>query len=129
MRANSFRDLEVWQQAHNLVLAIYRATQHFSDGERFGLTSQMRRAAVSIPANIAEGFRRRGAQDKIRLYNIAEGSLAEVQYYQIHAYDLGYLDDQTELAESAEIVGRLLSRFIEATNTRSQAVRQHPPDS
>ena len=124
MRANSFRDLEVWQQAHKLVLAIYKASQHFPDDERFGLTSQLRRAAVSIAANIAEGFRRRGVQDKLRFYNNAEGSLAEVQCYLVLAHDLGYLVDQTELAESAEIVGRLLFRFIEATEVRSQTARQ-----
>ena len=76
-----FRQLEAWQEAHALVLMVYQATQAFPADERFGLVSQMRRAAASVPANIAEGFKRRGIQDKIRFYNISEGSLEELKYF------------------------------------------------
>ncbi len=65
---SSFQQLEVWQEAHKLVLMVYRITKEFPNEEKFGLVTQMRRAAVSIPANIAEGFKRRGIQDKIRFY-------------------------------------------------------------
>jgi four helix bundle protein len=76
-----FRQLEVWQEAHRLVLMVYEVTKGFPRDERFGLTAQMRRAAVSVPANVAEGFKRRGIRDKIRFYNISEASLEELKYY------------------------------------------------
>ena len=75
--ARSFRDLMVWQKAHEFVLAVYRLTDSFPDREKFGISHQMRRAAVSIPANIAEGFGKRSPADKARFLNIAEGSLEE----------------------------------------------------
>lgn len=88
--AKSFTDLEVWQKAHAFVLAVYRLTATFPAEERFGLTSQFRRAAVSIPANIAEGFRKFTTADKARFFNTAEGSLEECRYYCILGQDLGY---------------------------------------
>jgi four helix bundle protein len=72
---------------------IYKATQSFPDSERFGLVSQMRRAAVSVPANVVEGFKRRSYQDKLRLYNIAEASLEELRYFLLLAKDLAFLQD------------------------------------
>ena len=75
-----FTDLKVWQRSHALVLAIYRATMSFPADERFGITSQLRRAAVSVPSNIAEGSKRQGRLDYARFLNIAEGSLSETQY-------------------------------------------------
>lgn len=86
-----FEDLGVWQKAHQLVLAVYRLTRTYPDAERFGLVSQMRRSAVSVPANIAEGFKKRGTADKLRYYNIAQGSLEELRYYLILSRDLCYL--------------------------------------
>lgn len=88
--AKTFRDLTVWQKVHQLVLAIYRFTESFPTKETYGLTSQLRRAAVSVPANIAEGFKRRTDSEKARFYNIAQGSLEECRYYLILAEDLGY---------------------------------------
>ena len=87
--ARSFRDLVVWQKAHEFVLAVYRFTASFPDREKFGLSHQMRRAAVSVPANIAEGFGKRSQPEKTRFLNIAEGSLEECRYYLILAHDLG----------------------------------------
>jgi four helix bundle protein len=84
-----FGQLEVWQEAHKLVLDVYQLTQGFPGDERFGLTTQMRRAAVSVPANIAEGFKRGGIQEKVRFYNISEGSLEELKYFLILSKDLG----------------------------------------
>lgn len=100
--ARSFRDVEIWKKAHQWVLDIYRLTEQFPREEQFGLTSQLRRAAVSVPANFAEGFRKRSGPDKLRFYNIAQGSLSECRYYLILASDLGYAATeglQTQLRE------------------------------
>jgi four helix bundle protein len=99
--ARTFQDLFVWRKAHEFVLAVYSFTAAFPKQETYGLVPQMRRAAVSIPANIAEGFRRRGKADKVRYMNMAEGSLEESRYYLILAQDLGYgnTDQLTTLLE------------------------------
>jgi four helix bundle protein len=102
-RANS-----AWQKAHRFVLALYALTATFPKSETYGLSLQMRRASVSIPANIAEGFRRRDKADKARFMNIAEGSIEECRYYLILAKDLGYADTQG-LAASLEEGSRLLN--------------------
>ena len=115
---NRFQDLEVWQRAHRLVLDVYRATGGFPGDERYGLTSQLRRAAVSVPANIAEGFKRRGQAEKVRFYNISEASLEEVKYYFILAKDLGYITDKEPLMAQAETVSRMLYRLIESIKRR-----------
>ena len=78
--AKSFTDLIVWQKAHAFVLQVYAATRAFPKEESYGLTAQLRRAAISIPANIAEGFRKQSEQDKARFLNISEGSLEECRY-------------------------------------------------
>ncbi|MBP7867458.1 MAG: four helix bundle protein [Acidobacteria bacterium] len=90
--AATFEDLVVWQKAHQFVLEIYRLSQAFPRSELYGLSSQMRRAAVSIAANVAEGFKKRGKSDKVRFFNIAQGSLEESRYYLILARDLQYGD-------------------------------------
>jgi four helix bundle protein len=87
--ARSFRDLLVWQKAHQFVLSVYSFTARFPKTETYGLSIQMRKAAVSIPANIAEGFRRRGKADKVRFLNTSESSLEESRYYLILSEDLG----------------------------------------
>jgi four helix bundle protein len=111
--ARSFRDLMVWRKAHEFVLAVYRLTDSFPDREKFGLSHQMRRTAVSIPANIAEGFGKRSRAEKARFLNIAEGSLEECRYYLILAHDLGY--GQTEsLTSILEETSRLLSAYARA---------------
>ena len=103
----------VWRKAHEFVLQVYRFTSTFPKSEIYGLAQQMRRAAVSIPANIAEGFTRRGKTDKARFMNIAESSLEESRYYLILAPDLGY--GQTDaLRNSAEEVSRLLNAYARA---------------
>jgi four helix bundle protein len=90
---NGFEDLVVWQRAMLLVREIYGITRSFPSDERFGLTSQLRRAAVSIPSNIAEGHERRSTADYIRFVSIAEGSLAEARTQLLIARDLGYCSD------------------------------------
>jgi four helix bundle protein len=108
--ARRFEDLIVWQKAHAFVLEVYRVTAEFPKHELYGLTSQFRRAAVSIPANIAEGFRKQGAADKARFLNTAEGSLEECRYYLILAKDLGY-PTEDKLTDIAEEVSKLLYGF------------------
>jgi four helix bundle protein len=108
--ARAFTDLLVWQKAHDLVLEIYRLSQGFPKQEIYGLTSQLRRASVSIPANIAEGFRKRGTADKARFFNIAEGSIDEVRYYLILVNDLRYADSTALLCKLDE-VSRLLRAY------------------
>jgi len=109
--AEKFQDLVVWQKAHALVLSVYRMTSTFPKSELFGLTSQMRRSAVSVPANIAEGFKKKSKPDKARVMNISEASLEELRYYFILAEDLGYAASAAEVA-SAEEVARMLGAYI-----------------
>jgi four helix bundle protein len=111
--ARTFRDLVVWERAHQFVLGIYALTAGFPKPETYGLALQMRRAAVSVPANIAEGFRRRGKADKARFMNMAEGSLEESRYYVILAQDLGY-GETAPLMCILEEVSRLLNRYTAA---------------
>jgi four helix bundle protein len=111
--ARTFQDLLVWQKAHAFVLEAYRLTTTFPKTETYGLALQMRRAAVSIPANIAEGFRRRGKADKARFLNIAEGSVEECRYFLILTKDLGYGDTQA-LSTALEEVSKLLGAYTVA---------------
>src|SRR6201984_1046480 len=111
--ARTFQDLLVWRKAHQLVLAVYSFTAAFPKEETYGLALQMRRAAVSVPANIADGFRRRGKADKRRYMNMAEASLEESRYYLILAQDLGY-GDTSSLTTSLEEVSRLLNAYTKA---------------
>jgi four helix bundle protein len=115
-KANSFRDLIVWQKAHELVLSIYQITKEFPRSEMYGLTSQIRRAAVSIPANIAEGFRRKGKRDKAHFFNIAESSLAETEYYMILANDLAYART-AHLQSKIDEISKLLYAYSRAILT------------
>ena len=108
--ARSFQDLIVWQKAHQFVLSIYRFTDSFPKQEVFGLSSQFRRAAVSIPANVAEGFKKSGRADKGRFMNIAQGSLEECRYYLILSGDLGY-GETRELLLRLEEVSRMLESY------------------
>jgi four helix bundle protein len=118
--ARTFQDLVVWQKAHQYVLMVYKLTANFPRHEIYGLSAQMRRAAVSIAANIAEGFKKRGIPDKARFLNTAEGSLEESRYYLLLTRDLGYgiVDEPTAALEE---VSRLLSAYADAI--RSSASR------
>lgn len=111
--ATTFEDLVVWQKAHQFVLATYRLTRTFPRSETYGLSSQWRRGAVSIAANIAEGFKKRGKADKLRFYNIAQGSVEECRYYLILAKDLDY-GDVSELNLLLEEVSKLLEGYSQA---------------
>lgn len=111
--ARTFQDLLVWQKAHQFVFGVYRYSAEFPRSEVYGLSSQLRRAAVSAPANISEGFRRRGKPDKARFMNIAQGSLEECRYYLILAQDLNY-GDSGELMRQLDEVSRMLSVYSKA---------------
>ncbi len=114
MKAESFEQLVVWQKAHAFVLEVYRLTKSFPDEERFGLTQQFRRAAVSIAANIAEGFRKRAVNDKARFFNISEGSLEECRYYLLLARDLGYLANIEHVWSLSTEIRKLLLAYRKA---------------
>ena len=108
MEIERFEQLEVWKAAHDLVLRVYKSTLKMPSEEKFGLISQMRRATVSVPANITEGFKRRTKPDKIHFYNIAQASLEELRYYFILCRDLGFKIDHGPLADQADRVSRML---------------------
>jgi four helix bundle protein len=116
--ARTFQDLLVWRKAHGFVLEVYALTATFPKSETYGLALQMRRAAVSIPANIAEGFRRRGKADKARFLNIAEGSVEECRYFLILVKDLEY-GDTLSISAALEEVSRLLGAYTAAILTSS----------
>ena len=92
-KIEKLEDLNVWREAHGLVLKTYQQTGRFPKEEIYGLTSQMRRASVSVAANIAEGFARAGKGEKLNFYNIAQGSLSELRYYFLLSKELGYLPE------------------------------------
>ena len=110
-KLQSFRDLIVWQKAHSFALAVYQCTDAFPRYELFGLTSQLRRAAASIPSNIVEGFRKRTKPDKLRFYNTAQASADECLYQLILAHDRRYADT-VALQANLEEVSRLLQGYI-----------------
>jgi four helix bundle protein len=121
----------MWQKAHEFVLGVYRLTKKFPAHEMYGLTAQMRRAAVAVPANIAEGFKRRGRPDKARFMNVAEASLEECRYYLLLAKDLSYGED-TKVDSLAEESARLLaaySRTLLTPVSRPQSPGLATPDS
>ena len=111
MKAKTFEELIVWQKSHQSVLRIYKLTQSFPQHEVFGLVSQIRRSAVSVPANIAEGFKRKGKADKLRFFNISQASLEEVRYYLILAHDLGYSDTKN-LKTTLDEISRMLNAYM-----------------
>ena len=115
-----FQSLKVWQHAHRLVLRVYQETRGFPTSEQYGLTSQMRRSAASIPSNLAEGLGRNTRAELIRFSRIALGSAFELQYQMILARDLGYLDEKVarELADECDHVSRMLRNFMKTLDQR-----------
>lgn len=110
----TFETLKVWQKGHQMTLAVDKATTKFPEDELFGLTGQMRRAAASIPANIAEGCGRAGKPELGRFLQIAMGSASELEYHLILAFDLGLLSegDHSQLEAQAVELKRMVSSFI-----------------
>lgn len=120
--SKSFQDILVWQKAHQMVLAIYKDSSQFPKEELFGLTSQIRRAAMSVPANIAEGFKRTGIKDKLRFYNIAQSSLEEVKYFLILSNDLGYIKSEILLSQANE-VGKMLEIYSQKVKINNPSTK------
>ncbi|MDD5731990.1 MAG: four helix bundle protein [Patescibacteria group bacterium] len=116
MIIKTFKEILAWQKAHELALDVYKITAEFPKYEIFGLVSQMRRGAVSVPSNIAEGFKRKHLKDSLSFYNIAEASLEELKYQMLLAKDIGYTDDKTydNTLLKAEETGRLLCGWIKS---------------
>lgn len=113
MKSQSFEQLIVWQKAHSYVLAIYKITKQYPKEELFCLVNQMRRAAASITANIVEGYAKISSKDKLRFYNISQGSLEETRNFIILSKDLGYitLQDKEQLGIQAAEISRLLNAY------------------
>ncbi|HSA83262.1 MAG TPA: four helix bundle protein [Patescibacteria group bacterium] len=117
MKIKSFTDLHGWQEGHKLVLTIYQITKKFPAGEQFGLTNQMRRCAVSITSNIAEGFSRKSKKEKSQFFYMALGSVTELQNQLVIVRDLAYLDKtrfQT-IAEMTITVSKLINGLIKSS--------------
>jgi four helix bundle protein len=111
-KITSFKDLEIWMKGIKLVKEIYLMTEAFPRDELYGLTSQMRRAAVSIPANTAEGFRRRHAKEFKQFLNIAISSAAELETLIIIARELHYLNDEGNALELTDHISRMISNLL-----------------
>jgi four helix bundle protein len=111
--------LIVWQKAHAFVLSVYGVSATFPKTEIYGLTSQLRREAISVPANIAEGFKKRSSLEKTRFMNIAQGSLEECRYYLILVKDLGYADTE-QLQQQLDEVGKILAGYSKAIKSKIQ---------
>ncbi|MGD8441488.1 MAG: four helix bundle protein [Holophagae bacterium] len=118
-----FTDLKVWQRSHELVLKVYRLSHQFPDDERYGVTSQLRRAAVSVACNISEGSKRQYPKDYARFLNIAEASLSETEYLLILSQDLGYV--RSESGESLRREIEEISRMLNALRVRVES--DQPP--
>uniref|UniRef100_A0A7C4R214 Four helix bundle protein n=1 Tax=candidate division CPR3 bacterium TaxID=2268181 RepID=A0A7C4R214_UNCC3 len=115
-----FTDLYAWQKGHSLILKTYKITDFFPEKEKFGLVSQIRRSAVSITSNIAEGFSRRTYKDKIYFYYISLGSLTELQNQLLIAIDLGYvsIDEFNVIASESVDVNKLINGLIKASRDK-----------
>lgn len=116
---NTFKNLKVWEKAHCLVLETYKVTKYFPSEEKFGLVSQIRRAASSIPTNLAEGSKRKSKKDFAHFVNVAEGSLEETKYTLFLSYELNYLnkDELDKLNEMCDDIGRMLSGLYKNLKT------------
>jgi len=113
-KIHSFKDLEAWKQGHVLVLSIYRITKKYPSNEQFGITNQMRRAAVSVTSNIAEGFSRQTFKEKFQFYSMALGSLTELQNQLLISKDIGYLpeSDFQKIDEQSLFTQKLLRGLL-----------------
>lgn len=130
-KIKSFKDLIVWQEAHKLVLIVYDVTKLFPGKEEFGLSIQMRRAAVSVTSNIAEGLRRQSNKEKIQFYSLSLGSLSELENQSIISRDVKYIGDKVfdQLTEQIQTVFRLLNAFIRSTKASKLHSTFHIPHS
>ncbi len=121
-KIKSFTDLNAWKEGHKLVLLVYKVTENFPNKEMFGLTSQMRRCAISITSNIAEGFSRNTNKDKCQFYLIAQGSLTELQNQLLISRDINYLNNEGfhEVANQTVMVHKLINGLKRIRNTNTK---------
>ena len=119
----SYRDLAVWQRAMRLAKRIYEVTQKFPADERFGLTNQLRRAAVSVPSNVAEGHARFGPGEFRRFLSIAMGSIAELETQIVLSQDLGYVREglMLDLLAELDVIGKMLRGLVKSIERRRHA--------
>lgn len=122
-KIRSFTDLDAWRESHQLVLRIYYCTKSFPEEERYGLTGQLRRAAVSITSNLAEGFSRESYKEKVLFYSMARGSMTELQNQLLIARDVGYMDRKTfdDLASRSVVAHKLVTGLIKSSRGRTRA--------
>lgn len=120
-KIKSFTDLNAWKEAHKLVINIYQATKKFPKEEIFGITNQIRRAVVSITSNIAEGFSRSSAKEKLQFYSISLGSLTEVQNQILIGKDLEYISTEEfkEIANQTIVVSKLTNGLMKTASDRN----------
>ncbi len=118
-RIQTFTDLIVWKEGHKLVIQVYKVTKNFPAEEIYGITSQIRRASVSVTSNIAEGFSKKNYKEKIQFYYVASASLSEVKNQLLISRDVGYLqvEEYNKLVEQIDSAHKLLNRFISTTKT------------
>lgn len=119
--AHTFKNIKVWQKAHELVIEIYKVTKSFPVSERYNLTSQLKRSCASVPTNIVEGYKRKSNKDFAHFLNMADSSLEETKYHLLLAYDLTYLDKAAyeQLITLADEIGRMLYGFQNKLQTYS----------
>jgi four helix bundle protein len=117
----NYQELLVWQKAHSLVLDIYKISSRFPQEEQFGIVQQIRRAAYSVPANIAEGFERSYTKEFIRFITVAKGSLSETKYFLILSRDLGYIEQEVyfELEKDFDEIGKMLNGLINSLRKKT----------
>lgn len=115
-KSKSFKDILAWQKAHKFVLSVYGTTKQFPKEEVYGLTSQFKRASISIAANIAEGYKKKGQKDKLRFFNISQGSLEECRYYIILSRDLNFINNEQEIEFNSliEETSKLLNAYCKS---------------
>ena len=120
-KIKSFTDLEAWKEGHKLVLLIYKITVNFPKDEMYGLISQMRRSAISITSNIAEGFSRHSFKEKVQFYSITQGSLTELQNQLLIAKDVGFIDKNTFsiIAEQSIKVSKITNGLVKKSRSYS----------
>lgn len=126
-KITSFTDLKVWQEGHQLVLSVYKLLKNFPSEERYALSDQMRRSAISVTSNIAEGFGRRGVRERMQFYFLSRGSLTELKNQLLIVRDVQYVTTENfaELADQANTVHKLLQGLISSTKKLSEDVTRN----
>jgi four helix bundle protein len=124
-KIKSFTDLKAWQESHNIVIRIYKITKNFPKEEVFGLTNQMRRCAVSVTSNIAEGFSRSSKKDKSQFYTIALGSVTGLQSQLLVAKDIQYISKQEfkQIADKTVEINKMINGLIKSNNNNKNSKR------